>query len=101
MTVRDPVLDPERQNHIAREGIGHYKDSVRLLLTNLYPNGRIAGDEPYQSKMEELVALLQNHDFNLTMATQDPLDGNRARAQRELLREEQLRREVFSDERKT
>ena len=95
--VRDPVLDPVFQNELVEAAVKHYEDAVRLLMQNLWPNGYMVGESPIANKVERLITLMQVHDRNLAVVN-DPaqLPGNQARANQELLEEEELKAEVFA-----
>ena len=91
MAVVDPLLSAERQNKISDIAIQHYENTVRLLLTNLFQAGRMAGQDMYPTKLEELLALMQSMPQYQAM-----LGGvEDARAQQALLRIVMLRQEVF------
>lgn len=96
--ILDPVLDPDFQNELTQMAVQHYRESLRLLLTNLYPRGYTTGqvDPAKEDKMERLQSLMQDHERNVAVVM-DPtaLPGDAARANQGLVEEEKLREEVF------
>ncbi len=98
MPVRDPILDPAVYNRVTEQAVQHYEDTLRLLIQNIFPRGYMAGQEPETDKLVELSQLISSHDHHLSVAA-DPnaLPGDRMRANKELLREQELRNELFNE----
>ena len=96
MAVRDLILDPDVLNSLLKPAIKHMEDGLRLLMQNIAPKGRFVTQEELRDKRAELAGLIFNHDQHLSVAS-DPnaLPGDRTRANRELLREQELREELF------
>lgn len=98
MATIDPLLDPDLQHRVLEGQIQHFRDSLALLFKNFFPRGRMVGQIPETDRPRELLSLMQVHDRNLSVAS-DPnqLPGDMTRANMDLLREEELKREVFAD----
>ena len=95
--VVDPILSSETQNEIAAMALGHYHETVELLMRNLYQNGLMAGQVTLP-KMQRLTELVLQHDRNLDVATDVTVyPGDAQRAQSALFEESQLRQEVLSE----
>ena len=96
--VRDPILHPDRQNRFIELGVKHFEDGMKLVLGNLYPNGRMAGEEEMTDMVAKALYFMARHDENLNVAL-DPnaLPGDQMRAQRELQEEVELRAKIFQD----
>ena len=96
MAVREMILDPDVLNSILEPVIQHTRDGLRLVMGNIAPKGRFVTQEELRDKWAELAEKIFNHDQNLSVAS-DPnaLPGDRIRANRELLREQELREELF------
>lgn len=95
MTVRLPILSPERINPLIELAVQEFEDSYRLGMQNLAPNGRIAGQE-VPELLERGRILMQNHDRNLALA-QDPNTppGLASRVNGELQEEQQVLGRIF------
>jgi len=97
VAVVDPILDADRQNHINDMIVQHFKDSLRLILSNVYQkDGRMAGQVPVSNKLDRLVMLLRAHDFNLGVVNNpQSVPGDVRRANADLVEEERLKREFY------
>ena len=96
MGVREMLLDPDVLNSLVEPAVKHLEDTLRLLMENIAPKGRVVTQEELRDKRAELAEKIFNHDQHLSVAS-DPnaLPGDRTRANRELLREQELREELF------
>ena len=96
MATIDPILDPDVQHRVLERQMQHFRDSLELLFKNFFPRGKMVGQIPETDKVRELSGLIVVHDRNVSVAVDaNALPGDRERANDELLREEELSREIL------
>ena len=86
----NPNVAAEKLNTFVELGLDLVKEYLDYGLRNWMQSGYPLGATPYQSKDTELQALQQRHERNLEVLFGQYYEGDRIRAERELLREKAL-----------
>jgi len=86
-----PALSAERLNDNIMLGWRHFEETLRLYIRNYWQSGYGPGEVPAANESEELEALMADHERNMMLMFDPNADeGDRYRAQRALMREEDL-----------
>ena len=92
----DALHTPERMNKLVARAAARFEEKVRVLMRQAFPDGYMVGQMPERDDHTRLLHLMQQHDWNLSMATNETtLPGDQMRAQAALMEEETLKRKLF------
>lgn len=98
MITIDPLLNPEAQQRVLKASMQHFENSLELLFKNHFPEGHGVDEIPETDKLRELTDLMAHHDYYLSVAANpEELPWDRTRANDSLLREQELKNEVFAN----
>lgn len=94
-TAPSPMLSAERRNRLVAEAREYLRTRVRQGLRQLMQDGYLPYSEP-PPKLEELRALLERHEQHMQLVADEMQPaGLRQRAVQALVREYELREELF------
>ena len=93
----NPSLSAERINRLLEEQRTRLHDRLLFGAKQIMQSGYPLGRAGFATKIEQLQQLKMNHERNLQVIQGNSWPGDKVRAQRELLEEDKLEREVFGD----
>ena len=91
----NPQMSAERGNRFLSQQMERFRARLLYAVRNCIQDGYFIGTADYKDKSEKLQQLLQNHQRNLQIIYGNSWEGDKIRAQRELIDEQKLSEEML------